>query len=85
MATLEDEVTQKMGGVNVVSLLGPRGLIDDFGRLRDASALKDMLPDRSGCIHVCTDSSIVFPMLQIVAFLAPTDVRARIRHHYFGK
>ena len=84
MTLLEDEENQKLGFVNVISTLGPNGFVKDVGVLQGLAAIKHVLPDRAGCIHFCTDSPILFPILSMVAFVVPKPVRARMRHHYCG-
>ena len=82
MAILEDEETQKMGLVNVVSLLGPNVIVDDYGLLQKFVSLKSVLPDRCCCNHFCTSSAITFPFLKVLTMLIPIYGRARLRHHY---
>ena len=86
MSILEEETVQTMGFITVLSLLGPNGIVPyEYRALQQLVSVKCVMPDRCGCVHFCTDSAIMFPVLQVLALMAPRHARARFRHHYGGR
>jgi hypothetical protein len=77
----DDEEAQKLGVVGIAYLVGA-GLNLDPQKLRKTAKLRNAIPIRLICSHLCYNDPLLVPIISLSMFLMGTHTRLRFRAHY---